>query len=104
MSTVKIPEWAKEYITDKYGNIFCKVCNNCQSPSFKKCIKCCTHDVLTFEDNWVGTDESGSWGFDCVCEDCGKNFDFDLEDLKNNYKVVRIKESSSQDHGLADSM
>jgi len=81
-----VPGW-----TDFYGNIKCAKCGKVQSPTFKACIVCCLHNTLDFTEYWHGSDECGGWHLGVECADCGKNFDFDRDDIIANYMAVRRK-------------
>jgi len=82
-----IPDWSNP-VAD-YGNVACKVCNKIQASSFKACIYCCNHDELELVEEWHGPDDDGGWELDVECLICGKNFDFQNEQLVNEYKLVR---------------
>lgn len=60
-----IPPWANPAIVDIYGNVSCKTCGRIQSPSFKGCISCCSHNEINL--NFENASES-------TCPSCGKNF------------------------------
>ena len=53
------------------------------------CIYCCAHDTLSLTEDWKGSDESGGWGLEAKCADCGKNFGFDNEVLISGYQLTR---------------
>ncbi len=83
--------WAVPGWTDGYGNCKCAKCGKVQSPTFKACVKCCSHDTLNFVEEWHGPDEGGGWELDVECADCGKNFDFNRDEIIYNYQAIRRK-------------
>ena len=80
--------WHTEPV-DHYGNVACKKCGNVQSPSYKRCIKCCSHDNLAFDEEY----DSG-WRLTAYCTDCGK--DIDNSELRINYKIIKTNELDKQ--------
>ena len=80
---------------DKQGNATCKTCGKKQSPSFKACIGCCTHDELDFTEDWHGPDDGGGWELDVECAFCGINFDFSRHVLMREYRAVRRSPNDS---------
>lgn len=68
-------------------NISCVLCGLLYSPTFKKCVFCCPHGVLSFDEavSW----HAGGWAFTVVCDECGKNFDFSRNKLISNYRIVK---------------
>ena len=70
-------------------NVTCPACGKSQSASFPACIYCCEHDILTFYEDWKSDDDTGYWGVDVKCKNCGKNFDFDPDVLIREYWAVR---------------
>lgn len=76
-------EWHGEK-SDGKGNVGCRSCGKMQSEYFKACIYCCPHNTLDLIEEY-----NNGWSLDVECSDCGKNFDFKIEDLIKNYKVVR---------------
>ena len=68
---------------DKYGNILCPRCNKYYASDFKKCVRCCLHNTLEFDEEYdIG------WRLCVKCRECGKNYGFDNDYLIKNFKIV----------------
>lgn len=81
-STDLLSSWHGEPVDD-YGNVACNECGKVQSPDFKRCIDCCDHAELEFEEEW---DEG--WRITVACSLCGKDHGFGNSLLMARYKVV----------------
>jgi transcription elongation factor Elf1 len=68
------------------GNVTCADCGKAHASFFKSCPNCCTHDELRFTERY-----DFGWRLDVECAICGNDFDFSIEDLISNYKIVRLK-------------
>ena len=79
------PKWAIPDMVDSGGNVACRKCAQKQSPTFKACVFCCTHDQLRFVERY----ECCGWELDVECDVCGKNFGFSRDDIISNYIAVR---------------
>jgi hypothetical protein len=76
---------------DRYENVKCGRCGKFYASLFDKCPRCCTHDILSITDTWTGSEPHGrGWIPDFYCDECGKSEDWDMRDLKQNYKAGRI--------------